>query len=86
MARVCKSSMSTGQEVRPVLVMVVCEIWALRSTLKFAGMGSAVPSSELDGKVQALCFPAVWKHRAEKKDFVTAMSCVSFMTEISCAS
>lgn len=53
-ARVCKSSTSTGQEVRLWLVMMVCEIWVLRSTLEFAGMGSAVPSSELDGKVQAV--------------------------------
>lgn len=65
--------------------MVVCEIWVLRSKLEFAGLGSGVPSSELGGKVQAFCFLAVWKHRAEKKDFVTTMSCVSFLTAISSA-
>lgn len=71
--------------MRPVLAMVVCEIWVLRSKLEFAGLGSGVPSSELGGKVQAFCFLAVWKHRAEKKDFVTTMSCVSFLTAISSA-
>lgn len=50
----CKSSTSTGQEVRPMLVMVACEIWALRSMLEFTGMGSGVPSSELGGKVQVV--------------------------------
>ena len=37
-----------------MLVMVVCEIWALRSMLEFTGMRSGVPSSELGGKVQVV--------------------------------